>query len=361
MAVVISHFAHRGLVTVPNAVIDFLDGGRTAVALFFVLSGFILAYNYPKLFGKEAIRGFYVNRLARIYPVVLLSLAVAGAGVAFAWTNREQGLLESWYSLDSNHMPFLVASLFAQLTMITGWLPTASLNQPWNGPAWSISCEMFFYAAFPFLIAWLRDKSGRWLGWFLTLSLCLQVLFIAACGAWAPVGQRGFLVSQFPVTHLFEFLIGIVAALVFLRGGREWLATGHRREVVLGVALVAIVMLSAFQPISPAFLLMSPFFALLVLTLAVRPAKRTSWLAWSPLLLLGEASFSLYLLHLPLINAVAIFGPVPEIVGWLMMVFFVAISVGVFKVFETPSRLLVKRVLAPRRSRGRRSLESRPY
>ncbi|WP_414172131.1 hypothetical protein [Clavibacter tessellarius] len=41
--------------------------------MFFVLSGFILAYNYSGLSGTAERRAFYVNRIARIYPVVLLS------------------------------------------------------------------------------------------------------------------------------------------------------------------------------------------------------------------------------------------------------------------------------------------------
>jgi hypothetical protein len=68
MTVLVSHFAHRGLILVPAGVVAFVDGGRTAVALFFVLSGFILAYNYSGLAGRSDRRAFYVNRIARSSP-----------------------------------------------------------------------------------------------------------------------------------------------------------------------------------------------------------------------------------------------------------------------------------------------------
>lgn len=118
------------------------------MSLFFVLSGFILAYSYMDLTGKTARRWFFVNRIARIYPVVVLALALGAVGVAAAILIPGTGYLLSWYALESDKPWTLAAKFIGQLTMTNGWMPTARLNQLWNGPAWSIACEMFFLRCF---------------------------------------------------------------------------------------------------------------------------------------------------------------------------------------------------------------------
>ena len=52
----------------------FLGHGYLAVSLFFILSGFVLTYNYAERWGKVTFRDFMLARLARIYPVYLLAL-----------------------------------------------------------------------------------------------------------------------------------------------------------------------------------------------------------------------------------------------------------------------------------------------
>ncbi|MGY1769935.1 acyltransferase family protein [Blastococcus sp. SYSU D00813] len=354
LAVVVSHFSDEAVAVSPARVFEVLDGGRTAVTLFFVLSGFVLAYNYGGLAGKTARRRFWTARFARLYPVTVLSLALAAVGVAYAWMHRDQGHLLDWYALDSHVGASLLISLAAQLSMTTGWLPIASFNQPWNGPAWSIACEVFFYALFPVLIVWLRRL--RWHGIALVLGggWACQALLVVAIQQLAPEARGGFLVYQFPVTHLFEFVLGIGAALFFVRGGREWLPAGARRSLLLAVSLGGIVALSWWQPVSPAYLLMSPLFAGLVLALGVRPRRWSGWLAWRPLVLLGEASFALYLLHMPLLRVLQILH-VDGWLGWLGMAAVIALSVPVFLLYETPARLRLRRL-----GRGPAAPEGRP-
>ncbi|MFT7709709.1 acyltransferase family protein [Clavibacter tessellarius] len=345
MTVLMSHFDHRGIVHVPEAFVSFVDGGRTAVALFFVLSGFILAYNYSELSGGAERRVFYVNRIARIYPVVLFSLFLGGVGVAYVLVADDRARLLDWYALKDPSPAALVASFVSQLTVTTGWFPTARINQPWNSPAWSIACEMFFYLLFPVMITHLRRMRARGLSIVVSIAFATQLLFVVAVRFVAPEGQRGFLVSQFPVTHLFDFLIGVVAALVFLRGGREWLMLGQRRALTLTAALVAIVALSLIVPLRPAYLLLTPFFAILVVALAVAPKNGYSWLAARWLLLLGEASFALYLIHVPLMNLMSL-AVVPAWFGWLWVLLTIGASILVFAYFETPARRYTKGLLA---------------
>jgi peptidoglycan/LPS O-acetylase OafA/YrhL len=338
MAVVLSHFTETGLVQVDSWVVNALDSGRTAVSLFFVLSGFVLAYNYRELAGRVPRWNFYVARLARIYPVVLLGIAIGALGVVYAWTRPN--LLLSWFALESADLG-LLASLGAQLTMTTGWLPFAALNQPWNGPAWSISCEMFFYALFPLLIIWFRRWSRPTVAVAALTVWVAQGLWIAVLTHYVPANRGGFLIAQFPLTHLAEFVLGIAA-------WRLWSGNPIDRRIrgiALAGTMAGLVTIALWAPISPAYWPMTPLFALLVVLLAAR-GKARSWLALPVMLLLGEASYSLYLLHLPLVRVYEMVGVPPGPAGWVVMAATVLISVVVFTWYEAPLRRFIRRRLA---------------
>ena len=349
-AVLLSHFTALGLIALPVGFLDFVDGGRTAVSLFFVLSGFILTYNYSQLFGSAESQRFWAARFARVWPTTVLAVAVGAISVGYAVTHLNERYLLDWFSLTpSNATPSLVVSLLSQLTMTTGWLPAASLNQAWNGPAWSIACEAFFYALFPFLVVRLRLWSNRRLVWLVTLGMLAQGLFIIFVRAVAPIGQRGFLVSQFPITHLLEFVAGICTALLFARVGHNWLRQGYRRSIAIFGALLAIAMLSWLRPIDPAFFLLTPFFCVLIAGLAVPTrAGNGGLMSKGPLPLLGEASFALYMLHVPLAHLLILSGVDTPWMGWIAVGGLVAFTIGIFQRFETPCRKWLRPRLSPR-------------
>ncbi|SIT51514.1 hypothetical protein BN2476_1230046 [Paraburkholderia piptadeniae] len=69
------HYTEFGLIEVPAGFLNFVDGGRSAVSLFFVLSGFILTYTYRDTVSRGHAKAFYQARFARICPVLMLDLA----------------------------------------------------------------------------------------------------------------------------------------------------------------------------------------------------------------------------------------------------------------------------------------------
>jgi peptidoglycan/LPS O-acetylase OafA/YrhL len=337
LAVVLSHFTREHMVAIPAGVIDFLDGGRTAVSLFFVLSGFVLAYNYVGLSGRRERWNYYVARVARIYPVVLLGVAVGAIGMVHA--RRHPELLEPWFALTTPGVAAPGVSLGAQLTLTTGWFPFSSINQPWDGPAWSVACEAFFYALFPVLIVY----AGRWSTARVAVvaagAWAVQGAWVAALPHVAPYARAGFLVEQFPLTHLAEFLLGIAAWK--LLAGRP--VTRAVRLGMLVATVAALAGLAWLAPVTPAYWPMSPLFALLVGVLAMPCPPARSWLALPAVVLLGEASFSLYLLHVPVLRAAESFGMPPGGLGGLaLLAGTVALSVVVFRVYETPARRFVR-------------------
>ncbi|WP_081055086.1 acyltransferase family protein [Burkholderia vietnamiensis] len=342
LTVVLSHFTQLGLLNLSDKFISFVDGGRPAVTLFFVLSGFILTYTYHDSMGRGDIRRFYVARFARIYPVLVLSLVFAAPVTIYVLRPANAALLLSWYATKDHGHVTVIASLVAQLLLLTGWFPFAAINQPWNGPAWSISCEAFFYALFPWLLRKFMAKRLSTVTLICVGLWAFQGVWIFLMWHFMPVGRKGFLISQFPLTHLAEFITGIGAALHFLHVRRRGIATHRGGIALVCVSLAAIALVAAYQPIKPAYYLQSPLFSLLILGLALIQHPVLGVLHRRPLILLGEASFSLYLIHIPLAHIIQLTG-IFQSRGWIALALSIGLSILVFRFFEEPIRKLIRR------------------
>ncbi len=150
-AVTCFHFVdpERHLKT-PHPHIDgLLQSGPVALPFFFLLSGYVLAHAYrnraPRSRNDRA--AFWRARFARLFPVYFL------ASVLFVPIAVEKYLIKA-------HEPhhFLTAGLL-NLTMLQARTPNAL---SWNGPSWSLSVEMGFYAAFPLIYRTLiHMRAGR--------------------------------------------------------------------------------------------------------------------------------------------------------------------------------------------------------
>ncbi|WP_144154269.1 acyltransferase family protein [Paraburkholderia sp. BCC1885] len=345
--VVVSHLAVMGYVNFSAPVRWVAGDSRPAVTFFFVLSGFILAHNYGDGLDSEGIRRFYVARFARIYPMLVFSLMLAAPVTAILLISDDHTHLFEWYGIPGNPLLPLITSLVAQLLGLTAWLPFAAVNQPWDGPTWSISCEAFFYLAFPLLVAFIKRLTAAQRGMVLLAGFCAQGLWIVALLRFLPLSRSGFLVSQFPLTHLFEFALGIGVQCYcreLQRGARSY-ERGARVASLL--AILAIGVLSVWRPIEPAYYLLSPCFALLVGSIAMQKQPAWGLLNVRPMVLLGEASFSLYLIHVPLIHLAELAG-VGQRGALALLAGMVALSVILFVSIERPMRSAILRRYAQR-------------
>ena len=150
-----------GVLSIP-VLPDFIRVGRLGVDLFFALSGFILAHTYLSSLGErlkvdKSVKFLWL-RLARIYPVHLVMLLVAGFAVfAQSIVNGEE-LDRSWL----NPWDFI-----KNLLLIQEW--GSDPQRGWNFVAWSLSMEWLAYLIFPFmaLVLWRMHKHLP------TWALCL--------------------------------------------------------------------------------------------------------------------------------------------------------------------------------------------
>ena len=124
--------------------IHFFKEGFVGVSFFFMLSGFIIAYNYQKKFSENKItkRTFWVARIARIYPLHSLTLLIA---VALGNYVIASGTID-WCK-----------HFLASLTLTNAYIPKDNYFFSFNSPSWSLCCEQLFYICFPFLIAFTKD------------------------------------------------------------------------------------------------------------------------------------------------------------------------------------------------------------
>src|SRR5712691_3950598 len=129
-----------------------VHAGNLGVDLFFVLSGFVLAYRYADALRRPAPRSvaaFLKRRIARVYPLHLAMIAVLGAGMLAAT------LVGASVPAAERNSP---GDLVANLLLVQAW--GTSQRQTWNQVAWSVSAEWAAYLAFAVLI-WAAPRATR--------------------------------------------------------------------------------------------------------------------------------------------------------------------------------------------------------
>ena len=285
----------------------FFSFGRQAVSLFFILSGLVLTYAYHDALANRSInwKGFMNRRLARIIPLHVVSFLFA----TYVYWNLEPKSTAA-------------ISWLANFFCVQIYWPSASIALHWNAPSWSISCELFFYALFPLLFIWLN--SARRLITTVVAAFAAEVPLYIAAAAYIShdINTHGSLLGftnvdnaltnilpLAPIIRLGEFAIGICLGLLIVRQRENRFRDSRAlRDAAVVIALVGAVVLQkihlekwgSIALHAGDYLLYVPLFALLILALASGRTILSVILENPVIVLLGEASYSLYLLHYPL-------------------------------------------------------------
>ena len=186
--------------------------GSAGVQFFFVLSGFILAYNYHAKFPELRLGGalgFYRARFAKIYPVHVLTFLIAAPLVILHFD--PDGL----YALK---LAFMSA---VNLLLVQSFVPNQGTYFNFNGVSWTLSVEAFFYLTFPFLLVAARKLgiAGRWAGSLFVMLAAWAVLFVLNAGLSEDDALAIWALHILPVARLFEFVSGLLLGLLFVRHG----------------------------------------------------------------------------------------------------------------------------------------------
>jgi peptidoglycan/LPS O-acetylase OafA/YrhL len=244
-----------------------------AVDFFFILSGFILTLVYGERFKSDTAStyDYLVARIARIYPVhltvmlafVVLVLAMSSLGMEF------------------NAQRYRPIAFFWHIALLDAWGFDDSLT--WNYPAWSISAEFAAYCLFPFIIGpimRLRIPAAI----ISLLALCITFML---CNHLLDITSRTINFSIIRVIP--EFIMGMLAAR--LSGTPS--PTLHANFAFCLIALLVSGLLLYEAPdeytvvVSVALIGLAPHIS----------GPLRSLLSWRPLVYLGAASYSLYMVH----------------------------------------------------------------
>jgi len=262
----------------------------TAVTLFFVLSGFILTYVHSDLKNRGDIFRFYTARVARIWPLHILTLLVA---LHLPYTDRN------------------ILVFFLNFLLVQSWSPDLLVAMSFNGVAWSISNEIFFYLLFPLVIISRRHFTLWYIGAIALVAAVITAGNILGPGAMGDVAPswRNFAHVAPPVRFL-EFLTGVGFGLLFLRF-RELRLSSVAWTGLEILALFAVYATSQFdRSVALAYSLLGqvggdwfvfsgnfPIIGLVVVCFAYGGGLVSRILSLTPLVILGEISFSTYMLH----------------------------------------------------------------
>jgi peptidoglycan/LPS O-acetylase OafA/YrhL len=287
--------------------LDGFHGGYVGVDVFFVISGFLITNiikTEVEMTGSFDYSRFYVKRFRRLFPAFFV-VAFASFSVGFA-------------VFGPRHFTEFCASIAAAIASVSNiffwaqvrYFDTASTLKPMLH-TWSLSVEEQFYLVWPVTVAFMVKAKLRpflFLGLLGAVSLGLNVIFQ---GDWTRdflvSVSRGFINADGLSTifylmpfRIFEFAIGAALAWMPIRGRTEGFASEGLTAVGMLMVVYSII---SFTPttVFPSFNALIPCVGTALLIVAGN-ARYLGYALRNPMsLFLGKISYSVYLVHWPLI------------------------------------------------------------
>jgi peptidoglycan/LPS O-acetylase OafA/YrhL len=323
--------------------------GDYGVDLFFIVSGYVIALNYADRMGialdRKASVKFWWARIARIWPAYFLTLLFCAV-----W----HGSFLIFHANDPvAPRDFSVLSFFRQALLIVQWTEPDSNRLTWNGAAWTVSAESLAYVIFPVIALLLfrlgRAFGARALGVMGAVVVSPVVLFALALGSiYAPYMWLLRILCEFLAGCLLYYALSKVELSSHLRWVASILACA---VVVLFVGFAYLIWYTGHERWG---VLVVPLMFVLVGCLAVGDRLLPRLLAMRWFVVGGMASYSVYLVHMPIIEVFWFLqghvswvapGSVGSKVGFILLPF-IALAAGycLWRFFEEPARRAMRRM-----------------
>lgn len=289
--IVVFHFGAGSAPFNKEPFIRLVRGDAFIVSFFFVLSGFIIAYvYYPQGVKGIKYKEFLVKRISRFLPLYWVTLAIM-----------------IWLFWENSSRPMFVTAL--EVPMLHAWVPTALLG--FNFPDWAMSVFLAIYAVFPLLFPWfiqqgLKKSAKLIIGFWVVSQLSIHLLDVVFSAG--DLGWWGDFIRFNPVFHLNTFLLGVLGGLYYRLHWSEEPGNQRNNSIQIVVATIVFIVFAAYRhelqeltPFRLAFTtgLLAPIYLWVIVLLARDKTKLSKFLSSKFLVLIGDLSFSIYLLQSP--------------------------------------------------------------
>ncbi|HUO92682.1 MAG TPA: acyltransferase family protein [Rhizomicrobium sp.] len=282
-------------------------GGYVGVDVFFVISGFVITTKLVEEIdeGKFSIANFYVRRIRRILPaLVAVILASTIAALVFFLPDALEDFAKSVIATAT----FVSNAYFWKNS---GYFETAALDRPLLH-TWSLAIEEQFYILIPIALYLLVTRARRWAFWVFAATALLSLALSIFATDRAPTANF-FLLP----TRAWELLLGVLVALSPFAPPRNVIV----REIIAGASLCligfAVLAYNSATPF-PGLSALAPTLgtaALIFLGTQGTPTFAATGLAIRPMVGIGLISYSLYLVHWPIL-VFARYALLRDLQGW---------------------------------------------
>ncbi len=254
----------------------------SGVDLFFVISGFIMVYSSGQLFGKsDSLYIFFMRRIARVVPIYWLTMSI---------------------DLFLERKPLSLTNLFGSYFFVPFMESDGSIV-PLYGVGWTLNFEMFFYCVFSIMIMFRRSIAILGVSTVLFSMMVLENLLQTP-----PIP-----VIFWSDPIVFEFIFGMLLAVIYRRGIRLPLPI-CLAMIVAGVCAVwwpspSMPPLGWWVSPSGSRFLFWGIPATMVVAGAILQRRSLPFAVPRPIEILGNASYSVYLVHILVFNSILILWP----------------------------------------------------
>jgi peptidoglycan/LPS O-acetylase OafA/YrhL len=307
---------------------DAMPGGFIGVDIFFVISGFLITGLIAReLSGKRfSLTGFYVRRIRRIFPALIVVLCAVLA-IGWFWM-----LPHAYAQLSSDVFASAAFSANIALMLQSGYFDVEAAKKPLLH-LWSLGIEEQFYLAWPLVLMLVARSRLRLLTIAAVIALASFILNVAMIG-YDPVAT-----FYLPFTRAWELLAGAVLALTWSRLDQSEAASNWRGSAGLALIVISPAVLNVHRAF-PGWWALLPVAGSALLLSAPRAWVNRIWLSWPPMVWIGLISYPLYLWHWPLLvlPAIVMFEPLTLVDRELALLASALLAWGTYLFVEKPLR-----------------------
>jgi len=266
---------------------NYFEEGFLGVSFFFILSGFIITYNYfDKIVEKRiSYRVFFLRRLFRVYPLHFLTLILS---------------LISFINSDKHH-EFFYIHFVLNIFLLHSFIPSSAFYFSLNNVSWSISNELFFYSLAPKAIRILNGISKNIIFFLFLFVIILGFIFVSLfLSLDFHRGINHAIVYVNPFFRFMDFILGMLLCKLYYEGKRITFIQRNSSLIQIS-SIVLFSLFFSFHLIVDVTFRYSVYYWIPMLAIIFSFSFSNGFFAYTLknriLVYLGEISFAFYLLH----------------------------------------------------------------